>query len=125
MFAKIGGEQEGFAAVGTAVGFAVGVDLLVLAQSRFVEETLAADVADVRPRLGMLLFVLLQVCKLCKLLVAGFTDVRAQRHNFGNGGLGGVNRVKVFVGLNFFPGTKCSITVSTGELRESCVGSEA
>uniref|UniRef100_A0AAX7TFD2 Secreted protein n=1 Tax=Astatotilapia calliptera TaxID=8154 RepID=A0AAX7TFD2_ASTCA len=57
----------------------------------------------------MLLFVLLQVCKLCKLLVAGFTDVRAQRHDFGNG-LGRVNGVKVFMGLNFFPGTKCILS---------------
>lgn len=75
MLAKVSSKQKSFTTVGAAVRFAGGVDLLMFTQSRFVEEAFAAAVADVRPRLGMLLLMLLQVCKLCKLCLAVFTDV--------------------------------------------------
>ena len=83
MLAKVSGKQKSFTAVGAAVRFAGGVDLLMLSQSRFVEEAFAAAGADVRPRLGMLLLVLLQICQLCKLCLADFADMRAQLYNFG------------------------------------------
>ena len=125
MLAKVSSEQKSFATVGAAVRFAGGVDLLVFTQSRFVEEAFAAAVADVRPRLGMLLLMLMQVCQLCKLCLAGFTNMRAQRHYFGDCRRSGVDGVKTFMCLNFIPASECSFTVCTGELRESRVGSES
>lgn len=125
MLAKVGGKQESFATVWAAVRFAGRVDLLMFTQSRFVQEAFAAAVADMRPRLGMLLLVLLQVCQLCKLCLAGFTDMRAHGHDFGNSRRSRVDGVETLVGLNFIPASKCSVTVSAGELRESCVGGEA
>lgn len=59
VLAKVGSKQKRFTTVGAAVGLAGGVDLLMFTQSRFIEEAFAAAVADVRPRFGMLLLVLL------------------------------------------------------------------
>lgn len=117
MLAKVRGKQESFTAEGAAVRFAAGVDLLVFTQSRFVEEAFSAAAADMRPRLGMLLLVLLQLCQLRKFRLARFADVRAQRHDFGNCLRSRVDGVKVFVRLDFVPASKCGITVSAGELR--------
>jgi len=122
VLAKIGGKQEGSAAVEAAVRLAGGVDLLVFAKSGLVEEAFAAAAADVRPRLGMLLLVLLQVGQLVKLCPAAFTDMRAQGRGAGGRRRTAVHGVKALVGLDLIPASKCCITVSTGELRESCVG---
>lgn len=103
--------------MGATVRFAGRVDLLMFTKSRFVEEAFAAAVADVRPWLGMLLLVLLQVCQLSKLCLAGLAHVCAQWHDFGNCLRSRVSGVKIFMCLNFIPASKCSIAVSTGELR--------
>lgn len=75
MLAKVSSKQKSFTTVGAAVRFAGGVDLLMFTQSRLVEEAFAAAIADMRPRLGMLLLMLLQVCQLRKLYLASFADV--------------------------------------------------
>lgn len=120
MLAKVSGKQEGFAALLAAVRFAAGVDLLVFAQSGFVEESFATAAADVRPRLGVLLLVLPQVRQLCKLHLAGFAYVRAQRHNFGNS-RGSGDGVKTLVGLYLIPVSKCGVAVGTGKLGQGGV----
>ena len=75
VLAQIGSKQKGFATLRAAVGFVGGVDLLVFAQSGFVKKGFAAAVADVGPRLGVLFLMLLQICQLCKLSMAGLTDM--------------------------------------------------
>lgn len=128
VLAKVRGKQEDLSAAAAAVRFAGGVDLLVLAQSRLVEEAFAAAVADVRPRLGVGLLLLRgggsggggareAASRRGAFRLAGLADAGAQRHHFGDGRRVRVDRVQTFVGLNFVPAAERGVAASAGELR--------
>lgn len=116
MLAQVRGEQEGFAAERAAVGSAAGVDLLVLPQPRLVEIAFPTGAADVRPGLGVLLGVLLQLGRLRELSLAGFTDVRSRRWDFSRRSLR-VDAVALLMSLDFIPAPERGVAVRAGELR--------